>query len=186
MTTADTSVRVAWRADAPAIASLQADAWRERYGPVLPPEIVAQIVPALFEEKWVASLDKPGDARNRVLVALEHSTVRGFAVTGPSSDDDADPVADGEVSELTVSPAHRGAGHGSRLLQACADTLRADRFVRATMWLDASDDAMRGFVTGTGWAPDGAHREVDPVGDGVVLLKQVRLHTMLGGDEDGD
>ena len=184
MSTADTSVRVAWRADAPAIATLQAAAWRERYGPVLPPELVAQIVPELFEEKWAASLDRPGDARNRVLVALEHSTVRGFAVTAPSTDDDADPVADGEVSELTVSPAHRRAGHGSRLLQACADTLRADRFLRATMWLDASDGAMRGFVAATGWAPDGAHREVDPVGDGVVRLKQVRLHTMLAGDDD--
>ncbi|MGH1564831.1 N-acetyltransferase family protein [Mumia sp. DW29H23] len=183
MTTADTSVRVAWSADADAIATLQATAWRERYADLLPPELIAQIVPELFAAKWTASLERPGDARNRVLVALEHSTVRGFAVTGPSADDDADPVADGEVSELTVSREHRRAGHGSRLLQAAADTLRADRFTRATMWLDARDDALRQFVQSTGWAPDGAHREVDPVGDGSVRLKQVRLHTTLGGDD---
>lgn len=184
MSTADTSVRVAWRADADAIATLQAEAWRGRYADVLPPELLAQIVPDLFAEKWAASLDKPGDARNRVLVALEHSDVRGFAVTSPSPDEDADPVADGEVSELTVSPAYRRTGHGSRLLQAAADTLRADRFTRATMWLDARDDALRAFVASTGWEPDGAHREVDPVGDGSVRLKQVRLHTTLVDVDD--
>ncbi|WP_370614628.1 GNAT family N-acetyltransferase [Mumia sp. Pv 4-285] len=183
MTTADTSVRVAWSADADAIATLQAEAWRARYADLLPPEILAQIVPELFAEKWAASLDKPGDARNRVLVALEHSTVRGFAVTSPSPDDDADPIADGEVSELTVAAQHRRVGHGSRLLQAAADTLRADRFTRATMWLDSRDDALRAFVVSTGWEADGAHREVDPVGDGTVRLKQVRLHTTLVGDD---
>ena len=35
------------------------------------------------------------NARNRVLVALERNTVRGFAVTGPASDPDLDPVAVG-------------------------------------------------------------------------------------------
>ncbi|KHL15910.1 acetyltransferase (GNAT) family protein [Mumia flava] len=183
MPTADTSVRVAWSADADAIAALQAQAWRTRYAEVLPADLLEQITAELFAPKWEASLTKPGDARNRVLVALERATVRGFAIVGPSGDEDADPVADGEVAELIVDPEHTGAGHGSRLLQACADTLRADRFRRATIWLDATDDALRSFVTGTGWAPDGAHREVDPVGDG-TRLKQVRLHTALVGEDD--
>ena len=80
---------------------------------------------------WRDSLNKPGDARNRVLVALERNRVVGFAITGPASDPDCDPVADGELQELTVDPAERGKGHGSRLLQAAAETLQADRFTRA-------------------------------------------------------
>ncbi len=114
-----------------------------------------------------------------MLVALERNTVRGFAVTGPSSDPDVDPVAHGEISELTVDPGKTRHGHGSRLVQACADTLRADRFSTALVWLNSDDDVRRAFLTAAGWAPDGAHRELDLHGDGTVRVKQVRLHTDL-------
>jgi len=100
-------------------------------------------------------------------------------VTGPSTDPDSDPIKDGEVVELTVDPSQTRHGHGSRLVQACADTLRADGFTRATVWLAAGDDARRGFLVDAGWAPDGAHRELDLRGDGSVRVKQVRLHTDL-------
>jgi GNAT superfamily N-acetyltransferase len=119
-----------------------------------------------------------------VLVALERSTVRGFAVTGPAADPDLDPVAVGEVSDLTVDPDSTRHGHGSRLVQACADTLRADRFGTAVTWLNSQDDVRRTFLAGAGWAADGAHRELDLHGDASVLVKQVRLHTDLS--EQGD
>jgi len=181
--TADVSVRTAWPADAPAIAAVQVTAWRSSYDGLLPAEVLAQLDPEPLADRWSSSLEKPGDARNRVLVALERASVRGFAVTGPSPDPDADPVADGEIAELVIEPAARGAGHGSRLLQACADTLRADRFTRATTWLASGDDALRTFLSEAGWAPDGAHRELDLRGDAQVRVKQVRLHTDLGGDQ---
>jgi GNAT superfamily N-acetyltransferase len=181
--TADVSVRTAWTADAAAIAAVQVSAWRESYAGLLPADVLAELDPEPIAARWTASLDKPGDARNRVLVALERATVRGFAVTGPSPDPDADPVADGEIAELVVEPSRRGAGHGSRLLHACADTLRADRFRRATTWLASTDDRARAFLADAGWAPDGAHRELDLRGDAQVLVKQVRLHTDLGDDQ---
>ena len=68
--------------------------------------------------------------------------------------------------ELTVDAAERGKGHGSRLLQAAADTMVADRFTRAVTWLVADDDAQRTFLTEAGWAPDGAHRTLDLDGTG--------------------
>ena len=40
-------------------------------------------------------------------------------------------------------------------------------------------NALRGFLDGAGWAPDGAHRELDLDGAGTVRVKQVRLHTDL-------
>jgi hypothetical protein len=78
-----------------------------------------------------------------------------------------------------VDPHRRRAGHGSRLLQAGADTLVADRFVRAVTWLPAADDTTRAFLTDAGWGADGAHRTLDLLGDGTTTLKQVRLHTAL-------
>jgi GNAT superfamily N-acetyltransferase len=176
---ADVSVRVAWTDDAESIAAVQVKAWRQSYDSLLPAEVLETLDPEQFTEAWASSLAKPKDARNRVLVALERNTVRGFAITSPSQDPDSDPVLDGEVAELTVDPDHTRHGHGSRLLQACVDTLRADRFQRAVAWLNSTDDGLRKFLTDAGWAPDGAHRALDLRGDGEVLVKQVRLHTDL-------
>ncbi|HYO39838.1 MAG TPA: GNAT family N-acetyltransferase [Nocardioidaceae bacterium] len=176
---ADVSVRVGWADDAPAIAAVQVRAWQHGYAGLLPAEVLAGLDAAEIADAWRSSLRAPADARNRVLVALERSTVRGFAVTAPAADPDLDPVAVGEVSDLTVDPGETRHGHGSRLLQACADTLRADRFRTAVAWLTTGDDARRTFLSGAGWAPDGAHRELDLHGDGSVLVKQVRLHTDL-------
>jgi ribosomal protein S18 acetylase RimI-like enzyme len=177
--TADVSVRVGWADDAAAIAAVQVRAWREQYAALLPAELLDALDPDDLAEAWHASLSRPEDARNRVLVALERNTVRGFAVTGPAQDPDCDPVADGEIVELTVDPAQTRHGHGSRLVQACAETLKADRFSRAVTWLATTDDIRRGFLIGAGWAADGAHRELDLHGDGSVRVKQVRLHTDL-------
>jgi GNAT superfamily N-acetyltransferase len=113
-----------------------------------------------------------------VLVALEANRVVGFAATAPSEDPDAEP-AEGEVVAFHVDPDALGAGHGSRLLAAAVDTLRADRFVRARIWLVVGDDAVRRFLEPAGWAADGAHRELDLTGDGTATLRQVRLHTDL-------
>jgi hypothetical protein len=65
------------------------------------------------------------------------------------------------------------------------DTLRSDRFSRGTIWLNSSHDDLRGFLVEQGWAPDGAHRELDLHGDGSVIVKQVRLHTDLTIDPAG-
>jgi GNAT superfamily N-acetyltransferase len=183
--TADVSVRVGWADDAPAITAVQVRAWRREYVDLLPAEVLDALDPDQLAAAWTASLQAPQDARNRVLVALERSTVRGFAITGPAADPDLDPIAVGQVSELTVDPETQRSGHGSRLLQACADTLRADRFATAVTWLNAADDVRRSFLVDAGWAPDGAHRELDLHGDATVLVKQVRLHTDLEGGEPG-
>ena len=176
---ADVSVRVAWVDDAPAMAAVQVRAWREQYDGLLPADVLDSLDADAIAAGWQQALTKPPDARNRVLVALERNLVTGFAVTGPAADPDCDQVEDGEVADITVDPGKRHEGHGSRLVQACADTLRADRFTRAVTWLPAAADDLRTFLTEAGWAPDGAHRTLDLTGDGSVRVKQVRLHTSL-------
>ncbi|MDH2416807.1 GNAT family N-acetyltransferase [Nocardioides sp. CER19] len=179
--TSDVSVRVAWAEDAPAIAALQLRSWQQRYAGLLTaselpsgPEAVEAATAA-----WRASLVKAADARQRVLVALAHADVVGFVMTGPATDPDCEPMRDGVVEELTVDPSRLREGHGSRLLQAAADTLVADRFTRAVCWVPSTDDDLRGFLTGAGWVPDGAHRTLEsPSGK---PLKEIRLHVALEG-----
>jgi GNAT superfamily N-acetyltransferase len=176
---ADVSVRVAWADDAGAIAALQARAWATSYAALVP--AAGQFQAADFAEMWRDGLTRPPDARNRVLVALERNRVVGFAITAPGGDPDSDPVRDAELMEFTVDADERGKGHGSRLLQAAVDTMLADRFTRAAIWLVATDDALRGFLVDAGWAPDGAHRTLDLDGSGSTQVKQIRLHTGFGG-----
>ena len=57
----------------------------------------------------------------------------------------------------------------------------ADVVTRATISRSIAN-ALSGdplFGPGAGWAPDGAHRELDLHGDGAATVKQVRLHTDL-------
>ena len=175
--TADVSVRVAWADDAPAIGELQARAWRTTYAGLLPVDALPD--EATATEAWRASMTRPEDARNRVLVALERNRVVGFAVVGPASDPDCDPISDAELLELTVAAGERGKGHGSRLLTAAVETMAADKFTRAVFWAIATDDEVRAFLTTAGWAADTAHRELDLDGTGSTTVKQVRLHTAL-------
>lgn len=179
MVAADVSVRVAWAADAEAIAAVQLRAWQDRYDDRLAPLLAERgIEPASLAAAWHASLGRPPEARHRALVALERNRVVGFALTGPATDPDATPATDGEIGEFTIDPDERRLGHGSRLVQACVDTMVADGFDRALCWVDTTDDALRAFLTSAGWAPDGAARELaDEAGTGTV--KQVRLHTSL-------
>lgn len=176
---ADASVRVAWPADAAAIAAVQLACWRHQYHHLVPSERLADTDEQAVADRWRDALTRPPDARNRVLVALADGQPVGFAATGPATDPDADPVADAEVTAFHVDPGHTRQGHGSRLLNAVVDTLRSDGFSRATAWVFAGDDTVRAFLASAGWEPDGAHRELDLDGTGSVVTRQVRLHSSL-------
>jgi GNAT superfamily N-acetyltransferase len=80
------------------------------------------------------------------------------------------------VTDLLVEPRWGRRGHGSRLLAACTDLWRSNGFTSAVAWAFADDEAMRAFLEGAGWAPDGTSRALD-VDD--LLVPQVRLHTGL-------
>ncbi|SDU84635.1 L-amino acid N-acyltransferase YncA [Microlunatus sagamiharensis] len=173
------SVRLAWPGEASAVAAVQRRAWLD-----LPPELggalLAEVDEPAMVRAWEQVLARPADARRRVLVAVAgQGRVVGFATTGPSDDPDARAGADGEVDQFWVDPPARRQGHGSRLLNACADTLRADGFARARWWVLAGDVELRRFLAVAGWEPDGASRTIGAE-DGSVTLEQLRLHAGLG------
>jgi ribosomal protein S18 acetylase RimI-like enzyme len=171
------SARLAWPAEAAAIADLQRRAWATQ-----PHEIAEALLSSIdragMVESWHSAIVRPPQARCRVLVALENERVVGFATTVPGQDPDLDEAADGQLGELEVDPSAQRRGHGSRLLNASMDTLRADGFSRAVCWISAVDDARRKFLVGAGWAADGSWREIGS-DEGSVRMKQVRLHTDL-------
>ena len=177
---AETSVRLALPAEADRIGEIQVAAWRQAYRGLLPEDVLLDLNPAQFAAQWRAALLSPGEARNRVLVALAGRELVGFAAITASDDPDGDPAKDALIAEFAVDPAATRAGHGSRLLNAVVDTARADGFERVTVWINSTDDVLRTFYTDAGWAPDQAHRELDLYGDGTIRIKQIRLHTAPG------
>jgi L-amino acid N-acyltransferase YncA len=175
---ASESVRLAWPTEASGIAELQRRAWRSQ-----PPEIAEALLGSIdvvsMAEAWHAAIERPPQARCRVLVAVENGQVVGFATTVPGQDADLDSAEDGQLDELEIDPQAQHRGHGSRLLNASIDTLRADGFRRAFCWISAADEVRRTFLVDAGWATDGSWREIGS-DEGSVRLKQLRLHTELG------
>jgi GNAT superfamily N-acetyltransferase len=172
------SVRLALPAESWGIASVQRRSWGETADPAMQ-SLLESIDLDTMATTWHGAISRPPEARWRVLVAVAEGQVVGLATTLPSQDPDADPGTDGAIDELVVDPAARRRGHGSRLLNACVDTLRADGFVRVRHWLRADDDLRRAFLSDAGWAADGAHREIGSEDD-VIRVKQIRLHTAIG------
>lgn len=170
-----TFVRLALPRDVAAVAAVQARAWRESYADLLPAVVLARLEPNARDE-WSVAVERPPTSAHHLLVAVADGEVSGFAATAPADPDDGGPGT-GALTVLAVDPPYRGAGHGSRLLQAVADTLCADGFASAVCWLPERDEVQQGFLASAGWAPDGARRELDT---GTGTLAEVRLHTALG------
>ncbi|MFT3861548.1 GNAT family N-acetyltransferase [Micropruina sp.] len=168
------SVRLALPVEAPQLAAIQRRAWLQRLPQPVADAVLARFDLAAMTDSWHAAIVRPPLAQFRVLVAVSNDRVAGFAVVGPSDDPDAEPGVDALVAEFAVDPQAQRRGHGSRLLNACVDTLRADRFERATWWVRTTDDVLRRFLVEAGWAADGGHQEV---GEADTRLKLVRLHT---------
>ena len=170
---ADASVRLARESDAPAVGLVQAAVWREAYAAVVPADVLATFEPPAFAAAWRRSLAAPPEGVYRLLVACAGEQVVGFASTGPSQDPDASPST-GEVTALGVHPEARRAGHGSRLLNAAVDTLRAAGAEDVAAWVLAADEPTRAFLSHSGLHPDGAFRDRVVSPDGATA-REVRL-----------
>lgn len=176
---ADRYVRPADPEDATAIARIQVRTWRSAYGDILPRPALDEATGRAAEEQWRANwqgaVAEPPSKRHAVLVATDGGEVAGFAALEPATDADCLPATDAELLTQLVDPDAGRRGHGSRLLSACADHLRAHGFVTVVTWIFADDAVTRSFLESAGWGFDGAHRDLE-MGEPV---RQLRMHTSL-------
>lgn len=177
--TPDAGVRRARPDDADAIGRVHAHSWRTSYATLLPDAAAPALEPAALAESWRAAIDDPPSDQHRLLVATAGPQVVGFAALSPSADADAEPGRDAELLVLLVEPAQQGRGHGSRLLNAAADTLRDNGFTAVRSWVPERDDIRRRFLGGAGFTTDGASRVLDAAGDGTTTVRELRLTAAL-------
>lgn len=173
-------MRVAVADDAATIAIIQAEVLRVSYATLLPSEATDAFDITAATAGWAAAIDSPPSRRHRVLVAVDQTSVVGFAAAAPATDDDLNPETDAELLALHVAPGQTRLGHGSRLMAAVVDHAHDDGVSRLVTWVFAADDPLRMFLRDNGWDADGSTRDLD-VGE---LLHQVRLHTGIKDPPD--
>ncbi|HUK69708.1 MAG TPA: GNAT family N-acetyltransferase [Streptosporangiaceae bacterium] len=180
---ADSFVRPARAADAADLARIQIASWQARYADLVPRPVLAELTSAeaarRWHGQWEAAVTRPPTSRHRVLVAIERGDNRevvGFTSFGPATDQELWPATDAELYELHVQPELTRRGHGSRLLNALADTVRDDGFHTLCAWALESNTYLREFLESAGWAPDGARRALD-MG---TPVPEIRLHAAVG------
>lgn len=93
----------------------------------------------------------------------------GFVVFAPAESievaagrDEAQPLGAGlEIGSLVVADAHRGEGHGSRLLEAVVKRAKSLMLGSLRCWISADNQAVQRFFGGAGFAPAGQRRQLD-------------------------
>ena len=130
---------------------------------------------------WASGILNPPTTRHRLIVAVEGTPgsdiIVGYAAIGPSGDPDCvDNHATGEVLALVVDPDHQRHGHGSRLMAAVVEYLRADGATEANIWVPLGNEPRRAFLLSCGWGPDSAHRDIEAEGR---VVREVRLTTVV-------
>ena len=134
-------IRAATEADAPAIADIQARAWRWAYSDFIDHDDM----PVAEErvERWRARIAEGG-----LRVFEQDGVVVAYAG-----------VADDQLAGLYVDPAAQGAGVGGRMLADAEERLRAAGVRRAWLWVFAANAHGRAFYERRGWAAVGAPTE---------------------------
>lgn len=175
-------MRPATSEDAAELGRIQVDTWRTAYPDVVPAAVLDALSTDVATGSWGAAIGATPTAKHHVLVAMEQQWRVGFAAAGPAEElepDDPEPDTTAQLALILVEPRWGRRGHGSRLLAAVVDTVRADGMTRLIAWLPEGDTVTRDFLMSAGWAPDGLIRALD-TGEGE--LREIRLHTVLGSE----
>ncbi len=111
--------------------------------------------------RGVVEADGSADAALRLwIVETPDGGPTGFALSGPSRDDDL-PAGAGEILAIYLEPALRGQGLGRPLFDRAVDDLRARGFDPLVVWVLVANVPARRFYERAGWRADGASKPID-------------------------
>jgi GNAT superfamily N-acetyltransferase len=164
------AIVVASASDAPVIAALHAESWRNAYRGLYRDEFLDGPV---FEERlwfWNERLAEPYPERRHVLLATAGDERVGFACVLL----DADPAWSPLLDNLHVKPAYKGHGIGARLLTASREWIAlAAPGEPMHLWvMEGNTDARRFYDRQGGTVAERSIVEYGP-GKGQVVLRYV-------------
>lgn len=170
-------IRPATSEDAAGIAAVHVGSWQAAYAGLLPDEFLSGLSIETREQFWASNLADTSRPHT-VLAASAADEITGFAVFGPSRDEDATPET-GELSSIYLLPSEWGRGMGRALHEECVRGL-SSQFEAATLWVLTTNTRARKFYERAGWVTDG-RTKVETMSDGAVTLEEVRYRLPLAG-----
>jgi GNAT superfamily N-acetyltransferase len=176
----DVEIRAADEPDARDIADVHVRGWRWAYRGQLPDEFLDALSVDRRAEGWRQELGQLDATSSRIWIAHREDEVIGFASSGPSHDQDADPGT-AEVYAIYLRPEVVGTGVGRTLFAHVVDDLRRQGYATATLWVLETNARTRRFYEAAGWHTDDAQKTEELRG---IELREVRyridLHTASG------
>jgi ribosomal protein S18 acetylase RimI-like enzyme len=165
-------IRPATEADTAGIAEVQVRTWQKAYAGLLPAEQLDGMSVERSHRGWASRLATlaPNGA---LLVADLDGEIAGFVSCGPSLDEDAPPDR-GQIYAIYVRAAHWRAGIGRQLNDAALESLRANGFRAATLWVLRANTRACDFYTTVGWVADGAEQSEEIHGMTADEIRYVR------------
>jgi L-amino acid N-acyltransferase YncA len=156
------------------MAAIHVRSWEIAYRGLIPDAILGAHSIDARERQHREALGSPEPERAR-FVAEREGRVIGFAMVGPSRDDDA-PQDAGELQSIYVDPADIGSGAGRQLLARATDELRARRYREMMLWVLPGNMRARRFYEAAGMATDGGEKTEEVRG---ALLPHLRYRMSL-------
>lgn len=139
-------IRKAHLEDAPAIARVHVDSWRQTYAGILSTEFLASLSYSRREEMWHSLLSSSSDTVTFVAVTPSDQIV-GFIAAGPERE--GDPLYRGEIYAIYLLKEHWRKGLGSRLFVEAARDLRQRGYPALLVWV-LKDNPSRRFYEALG------------------------------------
>lgn len=156
------TIRPAEAADAPAVAEIWHEGWRDGHLGHVPDALVAVRTPASFSRR---AAQRVGDTT----VAVRDGEVAGFVM-----------VAGDEVEQVYVSRRHRGSGVAADLLRAAERLVAAGGHARAWLAVATGNARARRFYERCGWVDEGPFDYPAPGEDGPIPVPCHRYAKAVG------
>ncbi|WP_188511327.1 GNAT family N-acetyltransferase [Conyzicola nivalis] len=141
-----TVVRRASLHDADRLGVLHSQCWAELYAGVLPPDVLAELSPAVMAQLWQRFVTR-GEEYAQYVAEVDGDVV-GFVGFGPGRDEGYAEVV--EVYFCYVAPGFQRSGIGSELLAAETDA--------TYLWISESNRAAHRFYRRNKFGPDSRRR----------------------------
>jgi ribosomal protein S18 acetylase RimI-like enzyme len=151
-------IRRANAADIPELARLHIASWRESYAGWMPDEVLANLDPEDWEERWRAQMAAADqDPAHAVFLALDETGApAGFGACRRQTSQKLLPLGfDGEVASLYLLRKIQGQGVGPRLIARMATHLVAHECRACGFWVFRNNAGARRFYERLGAAPTG-------------------------------
>lgn len=159
--TPEYSVRPATLGDEDAIGRIQIDSWVGALGERLGRKRHEAFDRAAIVAGWASSIASPPTEGHKVFVATCDGAVVGFAAVAPPN----------QIVAFEIDPERRRRGHGSRLLAAAVDHLKAHGATEMKLWSLSNDKVRQHFLKSAGFAEAGISRELE--GPGIAIPERL-------------